>query len=242
MNRTSRLVFLLLITLPTLGGAMPAFATDVFVEPFNGATLSSKLAVTGNSSGYGLSPLTPGSTWEMVKQPGVTTGSLELKTRFLLDGDFSVQLLVNRANLGTGEVGLRVGDVASQIYSELYLRGTTEVRSASYGPGGYGLSGFDTSVETVTLKMIRNGTKLTYYMNNQPFVIEGYVGPAPISIFFRPDSGVSAFNPNLGQPDAHAVVLDNFFIAAIEIVPEPTSFVLLGLGLAAAAAVRQRRA
>jgi hypothetical protein len=241
MSWTTRVVLFLSFT---VGAVSQALATDVFVENFNQSTLSSKLAGATNPAGYDLSPLTPGATWEMVKQAGVTTGSLELKTRFLLDGDFSVQLLVNRENLGTGEVGLRVGEMASQVYTELYLRGTTEVRSAGYygSGGGYGLASLDTPATIVTLKMIRNGTKLSYFMNNQLFSIESYAGPAPISIFFRPDSGVSAFNPNLGQPDAHAVVLDNFFIAAIEIIPEPTSCVLLGLGLAAAAAVRRRRA
>src|SRR6476646_2810956 len=70
-------------------------------ESFSGATLDSRLYTTTSSAAFSVGQLTPGSTWQMSKQAGTTTGAAEIHTNFKVSGNFTADLTVDNTNLGT---------------------------------------------------------------------------------------------------------------------------------------------
>ncbi len=187
--------------------------------------------------------LTPGATWHLTKQAGISDGAAEIHTNFKVSGNFTIDLTVNQAALGTGEVGLRLGDQFAVPWAELFLQESNAVKGSVYGNGSYRLSGFGLSMPDVTLRMSRTGSTLRYYANRQQFMVNSFIPAAAVTIFLRPWSGTGAFNPGIGQPDAHVAVLDQLTITAdsFVFVPEPGSVWLVALAATVIGSAPRRR-
>jgi hypothetical protein len=171
----------------------------------------------------------------MSKQAGTTTGAVEIHTNFKVSGNFTADLTLDNTNLGTGDFGMRIGeDFWTYPITEMFFQGPQGTNSgviSSYGSSsGYGLAGFGTSTHTATLRVVRTGNQFQYFANGQlksAWIGSNLVGPAPVTIFLRPFSGFGAFDPTVGQSDAHSGVLDQFTLTADAFVPEPTSGILV---------------
>ena len=229
MTRTQITAFLIATALAT-----PSHALQSFNESFSSPTLNSSLYTTMSSVGYSMGPLTPGSTWILTKQAGTTVGDAEIHTNFKLSGNFTIDLNVNASAIGTGEVGLRLGEKFVNPWAETFFQGSTYINSSNYSPGSYGLSGRNVSTPVQTLRLARTGDTLRYYTNGSLFFISSYLGEAPVTIFLRPYSGTGAFNPDLGESDTHIAVLNDFAITAdaFVLVPEPSGLALMFVALA----------
>src|SRR6478672_2675798 len=120
----------------SIAASSPAAAPAIFSESFNGPTLDPQLYVTTSSSAYSLNQLTPGSTWQMSKQPGTTTGAVEIHTNFKVSGNFTVDLTIDNTNVGTGDFGMRIGeDFYNFPITEMFFtasQGTNSGTIASY--------------------------------------------------------------------------------------------------------------
>ena len=86
-----KFIFGILLIL-SIAASSPAAAPVTFSESFNGPTLDPQLYVTTSSSAYSLNQLAPGSTWQMSKQAGTTTGAVEIHTNFKVSGNFTVDV------------------------------------------------------------------------------------------------------------------------------------------------------
>src|SRR5712672_2008194 len=148
----------------------PAVTQVTFSESFSGATLDSRLYTTTSSSAYSVGQLTPGSTWQMSKQAGTTTGAVEIHTNFKVSGNFTADLTIDNANLGTGEFGMHFGEPFwTYPITEMFFQGrqgpnsgiSTDYESSS----GYGVAGFGTSTHIATLRVVRSGNKFQYFAN-----------------------------------------------------------------------------
>jgi hypothetical protein len=62
----------------------------------------------------------------------------------------------------------------------------------------------------------------------------------PLTVFLRPYSGNGAFDPTVGQPDAHAATLHHLTLSADALIPEPASLSLLICGALFACATARR--
>jgi hypothetical protein len=219
MNRST---FVFTFSAITLAIALPSHAAEVFEESFNFATLDRRLEISTTSDAYDVQRISA-NAWQISKQEGTTDGSAEIKTRFRIGGNFNAVLRLDRRFMGTGEVGLRIGEPGTLPYTELYLQELDEVRSIIYVPGGHGISGFDTPDQLVTLRIARNNDRLSYFHNGRLFSLADMPGEFPVSIFLRPYAGNGQFDPFVGQPDAHRAALDQFTLTAEAFVPEPSS-------------------
>jgi hypothetical protein len=220
MNRSTFVFALATIALVV---ASPSHAIETFNESFNFSTLDPRLEVSATSSAFTAASRNDGMSWELSKQAGTTAGAIELQTRFRVSGNFTALLGVNRASLGTGEVGICIGELGAPEYDELYLQDLDEVRSIGSRVGGYGVSGFDTSDTTALLRVVRNGNLITYSHNGRSFSLSDLQGDLPISVFLRPFSGNGLPNPTIGFPDAHTAILEHFMLSADAFVPEPAT-------------------
>ena len=234
MSRNFIIGILLILSITA---SSPAVAAVTFSESFNGATLDPQLYVTTSSSAYSLTQLTPGSTWQMSKQAGTTTGAVELHTNFKVSGNFTVDLTLDNTNVGTGDFGMRIGeDFYNYPIAEMFFtasQGTNSGTIADYfSNSGYGAAGFGTTTHTATLRIVRTGNQFKYFADGHlsaSAVFNNFSGPTPVTIFLRPSSYSPPFSFDLGQPDAHVGVLDQFTITAdaFVFVPEPTTVTLL---------------
>jgi hypothetical protein len=220
MNRST---FVFALAMIALVFASPSHAIETFNESFNFSTLDRRLEVSATSNAFTAASRNDGMTWELSKQAGTTAGSIELQTRFRISGNFTALLGVNRASLGTGEVGIRIGETGTPLYAEIYLQDLDEVRGIVSQVGGHGIAGFDTNDATALLRIIRNGDQITYSHNGQNFLITDLPGDMPVSVFLRPFSGSGLPNPNIGFPDAHTAILEHFMLSAEAFVPEPAT-------------------
>jgi hypothetical protein len=211
-------------------------------ESFASPTLDSRLSAYVSGSSYEISPFTPGATWELTKSAGETSGFAEIRTDFDVFGTFTIECKIDRTNLGTGEVGVRLGRFGDLQVHELYLYNDNEVRTRHYYTGGYGVAGIETLADVVTLRIARNSNnRVTYSANGTQFAASvDTVGNFPITIFLRPWTGFGGGETGLGKPDAHVAVLDQFSLVADGFVPEPASAALLLIGIGATFLVGRR--
>jgi hypothetical protein len=226
-------IFGIIIALSTAASSF-AVAPATLSESFSGATLDSRLSISASSNAYSIGQLTAGSTWQMSKQAGTTTGAVEIQTNFKVSGNFTAELTIDNTNLGTGDFGMRFGEYFFNYpITEMFYQGPQGVNFgtiASYVPGGYSIGGFNTSTHVGTLRVVRSGNQFQYFANGHLASTgtgSSFVGPATVTIFLRPYSGSGAFDPTAGQSDAHSGVLDQFTLTADAFVPEPTSATLI---------------
>jgi hypothetical protein len=224
MIRTFILTILLVLTFVS---KFAAAAQVTLSESFSTPALDSRLHATLSSSSYSLGPLTPGATWQIAKQSGIKTGAAEIHTSFQVSGNFTADLLIDSSNLGTGEVGMRIGNLEVNPFAEIFMQGPDGGVGSNYTSGGYGLGGFGVSNHLVTLRLVRSGSQLQYFANTHLFFTSSFQGNAPITIFLRPYSGDGAYDPTVGLLDAHSAILDQFTLSAAAFVPEPSCMELL---------------
>ena len=201
-------------------------------ENFGSATLDSRLYATTSSLSYSLGSFTPGATWQLSKQAGATTGAVEIHTNFKFDGNFTVDLSVDTSSLGTGELGMRLGDQFVLPYQEWFFQ----------GPDGGEFTrtwGADTAWAGLVCRLILSPCEspapgprksISPMVNSSRRGVHWEISRWQFS--FGRIRATAAVDPTVGQPDAHLAVLDQLTIVADAfIIPEPTSVTLVLLGL-----------
>ena len=200
----------------------------VFNESFTTQALNNNLD-SHRTDGFALN-LTNGQA-VMTQSSGVTSGYVNIFTKFQLEGDFTATLTASRSEGNTSSAGLEAYFNSSQ-FSDIYFVGTNSIYSNVY-PSCCAIASI--SVPTATFRIERTGnTLIQQYDDGSGFITlrtaedPAFGDPLLISFFLTQEQGFS---------NSNTVSFDNLNITAdgvlgfVAPVPEPSSISLICISL-----------
>ncbi len=173
-----------------------------------------------------------GSQAILKQAPGSGNGWFTVNSTFVLSGDFVVSIDASRSGLSTAQAGLGLA-----IGSDVFYVGTSKI-NANIGPypTAWGFSVPDTATQVTNFKLVRTGDTIFAYYND---------GTGDILLGMNSDPALAVdttanffFNQAAGGTGPESAAFDNFTLAN---VPEPSSWMLLGSGLAGLAGAIRRK-
>ena len=204
-----------------------AHAQFSFTDNFNRTTLGSNYSV-GSTTGFGFT--LDGSQFLLNKASGQTSGGINLTTNFLVVGDFTATVSVNRqAGQGSGSAGLGAGGTQTYL-SDAYFFGSGQIEGNFFQPSFTALPVNDSSL-SATFRIRRVGnTIFNEYSTGSEFVTinsrtdVSLGGATPFQLFLLEEEN---------QGVAKQATFDNLSIIAQgvqgAVAPEPSSLVLIGM-------------
>ena len=204
----------------------PAVAVAAtFVENFNDGVLDPSLNLH-TDPGFSLA-LSAGKAL-VSKSSGVGNGDLSIITDFTILGDFVTTVKADRLNLtgGPAEMGLRTHHALG--FTDVFLIDSNGINANIAVNPGFGFQTLTNSSSPVTLRIRRVGNSIfeeydtgSGFQTLHTATHANLAGPVTIDLFLLQEYGSTA---------AHSGTFDDFTITADQIVPEPSSLVLLAGG------------
>ncbi|HMK31383.1 MAG TPA: PEP-CTERM sorting domain-containing protein [Terriglobales bacterium] len=209
--------------------ALTASATTVTYD-FNSTLLPPSLTIDNTGSDYSLT--LSGSQAILQQASGSADGWITVTSSFVLSGDFIVSIDAYRSGLQAAQAGLGMS-----FGSDVFYVGTSKI-NANIGPypAAWGFSVPDSTTQFATFKLVRTGdTVSAYYNNGSGDVFLGSNSDPSLAV----DAKANFFLIQAaGGTGPESTALDNFTLTS---VPEPSTLMLLGGGLAGCAGLVRRK-
>lgn len=210
--------------------ASPAGASIIFFEEFISGVQNPNLILESTSAAYSVGY--DGDFALFTRTSTTEEGRVQLLTNFTVTGDFTAVTVARRNELGAnGALGL-VAWYSPLVFADIFFEGNNSISSALQGFGPGAIASSSTADAWFRIRRVGSTVHLEYYEGQSPNYPEDLFVPLntlmapgladPVSI------GIFLYHP-AGGGDASG----SFDILAIGTVPEPGTFLLLGIGLLA---------
>ncbi|MEX0611525.1 MAG: PEP-CTERM sorting domain-containing protein [Pirellulales bacterium] len=213
---------------------LDAIASNVFFEDFNSGTLDPELSSV-TPPGFNLSLASADAFFS--KDAGTGNGFARIQTNFLVDGDFTATVDVDRMDLGSiGIAAFWTLDLTQ--FTDIFYYNEHTIIAGSNRPVGSSAD-FQTTIPIATFQIHRTGSTIGESYNigsgftplfsvTDPSVL----GPVRIGLFLGEEDHVTT--PISGSFDNFRIVADRF------VVPEPSTMLLLVVAAVGIFGRRQR--